>query len=367
MADGSDAIADWPLLNALVNTASGATWVSLHHGGGVGIGRSIHAGQVSVADGTELAAQKIERVLTNDPAMGVLRHVDAGYDPRDRGRRRARRADPDAGAAVTAVELLAGIADVGRDPARGGYSRHAGDAAGADLREWFAEQAGRRGLDVETDRQRQRLGLVGRARPGRRVTGSHLDSVPGGGAFDGPLGVASALEAVDALRAEGFPPGRAARGRRVRRGGGRPVRRALPGLPAAHRRARRRPRPRAARPPTASPLADAMRRRGFDPAALGPDPDRLARIGPFVELHVEQGRALDGAGRVRVGDRRARAVAVPVHRPGQPRRHHRAWTSGATRCSRPRPPCWPHGGSPPPRRAPGRPSAGCSPSPAAPT
>src|SRR5205085_10373897 len=80
MADGSDAIADWPLLNALVNTASGATWVSIHHGGGVGMGRSIHAGQVTVADGTELAAQKIERVLTNDPGMGVVRHVDAGYD-----------------------------------------------------------------------------------------------------------------------------------------------------------------------------------------------------------------------------------------------------------------------------------------------
>jgi urocanate hydratase len=79
MADGSDAIADWPLLNALVNTASGASWVSIHHGGGVGIGRSIHAGQVCLADGTELAAQKLERVLTNDPAMGVLRHVDAGY------------------------------------------------------------------------------------------------------------------------------------------------------------------------------------------------------------------------------------------------------------------------------------------------
>jgi urocanate hydratase len=80
MLDGSDAIADWALLNALVNTASGATWVSFHHGGGVGIGRSLHAGQVCVADGTELAAQKIERVLTNDPGMGVIRHVDAGYD-----------------------------------------------------------------------------------------------------------------------------------------------------------------------------------------------------------------------------------------------------------------------------------------------
>jgi urocanate hydratase len=80
MADGSDAIADWPLLNALVNTASGASWVSIHHGGGVGIGRSIHAGQVCVADGSEQAGRKLERVLTNDPAMGVIRHVDAGYE-----------------------------------------------------------------------------------------------------------------------------------------------------------------------------------------------------------------------------------------------------------------------------------------------
>ncbi|MFJ8649021.1 urocanate hydratase [Streptomyces sp. NPDC093546] len=80
MLDGSDAIADWPLLNAMVNVASGASWVSLHHGGGVGMGRSIHAGQVTVADGTPLAGEKIRRVLTNDPGMGVIRHVDAGYD-----------------------------------------------------------------------------------------------------------------------------------------------------------------------------------------------------------------------------------------------------------------------------------------------
>ncbi|QMU75278.1 urocanate hydratase [Streptacidiphilus sp. PB12-B1b] len=80
MLDGSDAIADWPLLNAMVNVASGASWVSIHHGGGVGIGRSIHAGQVTVADGTALAGEKIRRVLTNDPGMGVIRHVDAGYD-----------------------------------------------------------------------------------------------------------------------------------------------------------------------------------------------------------------------------------------------------------------------------------------------
>jgi urocanate hydratase len=80
MADGSDAIADWPILNALLNTASGASWVSFHHGGGVGIGRSLHAGMVVVADGTDLAAQKLERVLTNDPGTGVMRHVDAGYE-----------------------------------------------------------------------------------------------------------------------------------------------------------------------------------------------------------------------------------------------------------------------------------------------
>ncbi|MEA2673902.1 MAG: urocanate hydratase [Chloroflexota bacterium] len=80
MLDGSDAVADWPLLNALVNTAAGATWVSIHHGGGVGIGYSQHAGMVVVADGTELAARKLERVLTTDPAMGVLRHADAGYE-----------------------------------------------------------------------------------------------------------------------------------------------------------------------------------------------------------------------------------------------------------------------------------------------
>jgi urocanate hydratase len=79
MLDGSDAIADWPLLNALVNTASGASWVSIHNGGGVGIGYSQHAGQVIVADGTQEMAARVQRVLTNDPGMGVLRHVDAGY------------------------------------------------------------------------------------------------------------------------------------------------------------------------------------------------------------------------------------------------------------------------------------------------
>ncbi|MCH9015286.1 MAG: urocanate hydratase, partial [Gemmatimonadetes bacterium] len=80
MLDGSDAIADWPILNALLNTASGASWVSFHHGGGVGIGNSLHAGQVIVADGTDDAARRLERVLNNDPGIGVARHVDAGYE-----------------------------------------------------------------------------------------------------------------------------------------------------------------------------------------------------------------------------------------------------------------------------------------------
>jgi len=80
MKDGSDAVADWPLLNALINTAAGASWVSIHNGGGVGIGYAQHAGQVTVADGTEAMAKRIERVLTVDPGMGIIRHVDAGYE-----------------------------------------------------------------------------------------------------------------------------------------------------------------------------------------------------------------------------------------------------------------------------------------------
>ena len=104
MLDGSDAIADWPLLNALVNTSSGASWVSIHHGGGVGIGRSIHAGQVSVADGTDLAAQKLERVLLNDPATGVMRHADAGYD-------RARQVASERGVRIPAAQPARTSAD----------------------------------------------------------------------------------------------------------------------------------------------------------------------------------------------------------------------------------------------------------------
>ncbi|WP_258037074.1 MULTISPECIES: urocanate hydratase [unclassified Streptomyces] len=117
MRDGSDAIADWPLLNAMVNVASGASWVSLHHGGGVGMGRSIHAGQVTVADGTPLAGEKIRRVLTNDPGMGVIRHVDAGYPEaeetaRDQGVRvPMRESDPGPAATATATATGTGHGD----------------------------------------------------------------------------------------------------------------------------------------------------------------------------------------------------------------------------------------------------------------
>ena len=96
MADGSDAVSDWPLLNALLNTAGGATWVSIHHGGGVGMGYAQHAGVVIVCDGTDAAAKRIERVLWNDPASGVMRHADAGYAGGDRSREEAGPADADA-------------------------------------------------------------------------------------------------------------------------------------------------------------------------------------------------------------------------------------------------------------------------------
>ena len=185
MLDGSDAIADWPLLNAMVNVASGASWVSIHHGGGVGMGRSIHAGQVTVADGTKLAGEKIRRVLTNDPGMGVIRHVDAGLRHRGVGRGRARRAGPDAGGRrVTsdAVQSAAGtpavgrhrrgrrtrstemwrdLAPIGRDADTGGYRRYAWTGADADCRAWFRAQAETRGLAYEVDRNGNQWAWLG--------------------------------------------------------------------------------------------------------------------------------------------------------------------------------------------------------------
>lgn len=195
--------------------------------------------------------------------------------------------------------LMRAIADVGRDPARGGYSRPVLSDAELDLRAWFEAEAHARGLDVEHDRNG---GMWAWWRPpgteGRPavVTGSHLDSVPGGGAFDGPLGVASALVAVDRLRASGVVPERplavavfpeeegsrfgvACLGSRLLTGAIHPER-AL-ALDDEH----------------GDTFADVLRARGRDPERIGPEPERLAGIGAFVELHVEQGRGLVDLGR----------------------------------------------------------------------
>ncbi len=314
----------------------------------MGIGRSIHAGQVTVADGTELAALKLERVLSNDPAMGVLRHVDAGYEDARPCGPAWWAEDPDGrGAArVSAVEgLLAELADVGRDP-RGGYARSAWTRVDLTLREWFLAQAQARGLDVMVDRAGNQWAWWGDPDadgPGV-VTGSHLDSVPGGGAYDGPLGVASAFAAVDALRAQGFTPavplgvvcfsdeegarfGLACVGSRVATG-------TVSAATAL-----------GLRDGDGGTLADALRSAGRPvdgPLGLGPDPEAMARVGTFVELHVEQGRLLsdlrEATGRdapvaVGSGDLAARTVAArPVRRP-EPRRHDAAATCAATRCS----------------------------------
>jgi beta-ureidopropionase / N-carbamoyl-L-amino-acid hydrolase len=188
-------------------------------------------------------------------------------------------------------DLLADIADVGRDPRRGGYSRHGFDRAELELREWFTAEAASRGLDVRTDRNGNLWAWWGAPGPGAVVTGSHLDSVPGGGAFDGPLGVTTALEAVDALRAKGFTPSRpCAVVVFAEEEGGRF------GVPCLGSRllagtidadAARR-----LRDPDGVTLAEAAGAAGLDPARLGRDDEALATIGRFVELHVEQGRGL---------------------------------------------------------------------------
>jgi len=191
---------------------------------------------------------------------------------------------------------LTEIADVGRDRVRGGYSRHGFTAAELTLREWFTEAATRVGLEPETDRNGNIWAWWdGRRGPDALVTGSHLDSVPGGGAYDGPLGVVSALQAVAALRNAGFAPGRplAVAVFAEEEGGrfGLPClgSRLLTGaLPAADALARA--------DPDGVSLADALRAAGFDPEAVGPEPDRLAGIGTFVELHVEQGTLLAPSG-----------------------------------------------------------------------
>jgi beta-ureidopropionase / N-carbamoyl-L-amino-acid hydrolase len=188
-------------------------------------------------------------------------------------------------------DLLADIADVGRDPRRGGYSRHGFDRVDLELREWFAAEAARRDLDVRTDRNGNVWAWWGAPGPAAVVTGSHLDSVPGGGAFDGPLGVTAALEAVDLLRTKGFVPSRplAVLVFAEEEGGrfGVPClgSRLLTGAIDAN--AARR-----LTDPDGVTLAEAVAAVGMDPARLGRDDEALGLLGRFVELHVEQGRGL---------------------------------------------------------------------------
>jgi beta-ureidopropionase / N-carbamoyl-L-amino-acid hydrolase len=190
-----------------------------------------------------------------------------------------------------ASQLLDDIAGVGRDPKRGGFSRHGFDPVERELREWFVAEASRRGLAVDCDRNGNLWAWWGEPGPDAVVTGSHLDSVPGGGAFDGPLGVVSALAAVDMLRENGFTPAKpfAVVVFAEEEGGrfGMPClgSRLLAGSVDAD--AARR-----LRDPDGVTLAEAVASAGLDPARLGRDDEALQAIGTFVELHVEQGRGL---------------------------------------------------------------------------
>lgn len=192
---------------------------------------------------------------------------------------------------ATPNELLAQIDDVGVDRGRGGYSRHVFDRAEHELRDWFTEQARARGLEVGTDGNANLWAWWGEPGPDAVVTGSHLDSVPGGGAFDGPLGVASALAAVDQLRARGVRPRRPlALTVFAEEEGGRF------GVPCLGSRLLAgtidSDRVRDLRDPGGVSFAEAMRSSGLGPEGVGRDDEALRRIGHFVELHVEQGRGL---------------------------------------------------------------------------
>lgn len=195
----------------------------------------------------------------------------------------------------TVNQLLASIQDVGRDAVRGGYSRAVYSTSELDLRQWFIEQAQLRGLDVETDRNGIIWAWWGSPQDGALVTGSHLDSVPGGGAFDGPLGIASALAAVDILKSRGVQPPRSLavtvfpeeEGSRfgVACLGSRLLTGAIDVDKALN-----------LRDVNGDSFADVARSNGLDPRHVGPDPEALARIGDFVELHVEQGKGLGQGG-----------------------------------------------------------------------
>src|SRR5688500_7285314 len=190
--------------------------------------------------------------------------------------------------ADTVTSLLSEIADVGVDRIRGGYSRPVYSRAEQDLREWFVGHAHKRGLDVEVDRNGILWAWTGGPGDGALVTGSHLDSVPGGGAFDGPLGVVSSLAAVDVLQAKGFQPDRplALMVFAEEEGGrfGVPClgSRLLTGATTAEAALK-------LKDSAGDTFADAVKAAGLDPSRIGKDEEALSRIGRFVELHVEQG------------------------------------------------------------------------------
>ncbi|XVV02921.1 allantoate amidohydrolase [Actinosynnema sp. CA-248983] len=187
---------------------------------------------------------------------------------------------------------LADIASVGRDARRGGYSRHGFDRAEIELRQWFTEEATRRGLDVVPDRNGNLWAWWGKPGPDAVVTGSHLDSVPGGGAFDGPLGVVSALQAIDLLRAKNFSPAKSiALVVFVEEEGGRfgvacLGSRLMTGAISAEAACK-------LTDPDGVTFGEAAHKAGFDPLRMGRDEQALRHIGQFVELHVEQGRGLE--------------------------------------------------------------------------
>ena len=232
---------------------------------------------------------------------------------------------PDPSACSRALATLWNeVAPVGRNPDTGGYRRFAWTAEDLTLREWFAGAARARGLDVDPRPGRQPVGLVGRPGPGGHgrapglVLGSHLDSVPDGGPYDGPLGVVSALAAVEVLRAQGFEPDRPIAVVNFADEEGARYRHRLRRLAADHRGPRRRPGPRPARRRRAGPWPRAMAAAGLDARARSVRTRwPLQRIGTFVELHVEQGRGLvdlGAAGRGGRLDLAARALALRLRR-----------------------------------------------------
>jgi len=196
---------------------------------------------------------------------------------------------------VSVTERLAEIADIGRDADRGGYSRHLFDATDASLRDWFRRSASALGLAVEEDGDANLWAWWGAPGDGAVATGSHLDSVPGGGAYDGPLGIAAAFEAVAQLQAEGFTPARPVAVCAFAEEEG--SRFGLPCLGTRLLTGAVEPAAALVRADAAGlTLEDAWRASGRDVAAVGPDPDRVARLAAFIELHVEQGRDLEDRG-----------------------------------------------------------------------